>query len=56
MGTAIRTNGEGQRSDYHLNLTRSMADVWHASGAWRLRDQIAVTSRPIKRGVAHAGR
>lgn len=27
-GTAIKTNGEGSVTFAHLNLTRTMADVW----------------------------
>jgi hypothetical protein len=27
-GTGIKTNGEGKPCSSHLNLTRTMADVW----------------------------
>lgn len=31
MGTAVQTNGIGRSTDAHMNLTRSLADVWRLS-------------------------
>lgn len=34
-GRAIVTNGKGKRTTSHLNLTRTLADVWAADPTYR---------------------
>jgi hypothetical protein len=52
---AIRTNGVGKTSDYHLNLTRSLAEVWakqpprEYANAWLPRYERRPTIMSVKR-------
>lgn len=54
---AVQTNGVGQTTTAHLNLSRSLADVWRAVPAAPVLPTIRTvrTAGPARRPVPFAG-
>lgn len=57
MSTGVQTNGIGKPTTNHLNLTRSLADVWRVSPAElaQIRTKLhGGPARPVEQRTTHS--